>query len=180
MRHPLPPTSTPSMKTPTQNSTTITPTSNIIPSPPECHQFPILSSFNPGLLQRGKRLVNGVDLDCQLFNGMIIETVRLCAKLNEPLQFQYQNGKHGIRLIKLPMSKSNRGTVTPNIKRCIDDMLSVFDDNDKDVADVVVDTLLDYLLKSHRTKGYHQNSQGSEGSVDKITRRWAVIAKQKC
>jgi hypothetical protein len=25
----------------------------------------------------------------------------------------------------------------------------VFDDNDKDVADVVVDTLLDYLLKSH-------------------------------
>ena len=47
------------------------------------------------------------------------------------------------------MSKSNRGTVTPNIKRCIDDMLSVFDDNDKDVADVVVDTLLNYLLKSH-------------------------------
>jgi hypothetical protein len=31
-------------------------------------------------------------------------------------------------------------------------MLSVFDDNDKDVAKVVVDTLLDYLLKSHRTK----------------------------
>jgi hypothetical protein len=28
----------------------------------------------------------------------------------------------------------------------------VFDDNDKDVPDVVVDTLLDYLLKSHRTK----------------------------
>ncbi len=83
---------------------------------------------------------------------MIDETVRLCAKLNEPLQFQYQNGKHGIRLIKLPMSKSNRGTVTPNIKKCLDDMLSVFDDNDKDVADVVDDTLLNYLLKSHRTK----------------------------
>jgi hypothetical protein len=100
-----------------------------------------------------KAFVNGVDLDCQLFNGMIDETVRLCAKLNEPLQFQYQNGKHGIRLIKLPMSKSNRGTVTPKIKKCIDDMLSVFDDNDKDVADdVVVDTLLDYLLKSNRTK----------------------------
>jgi hypothetical protein len=47
--------STPSMKTPTQHSTTITPTSNIIPSPPECHplsqEFLILSSFNPGLLQ---------------------------------------------------------------------------------------------------------------------------------
>jgi hypothetical protein len=116
--------STPSMKTPTQNSTTITPTSNIIPSPPECHplsqEFPVLSSFNPGLLQRGTRLVNGVDLDCQLFHDMIDETVRLCAKLNEPLQFQYQNSKHGIRLIKLPMSKSNRGTVTPNIKKCLE------------------------------------------------------------
>jgi hypothetical protein len=31
-------------------------------------------------------------------------------------------------------------------------MLSVFDDNDKDVVKVVVDTLLYYLLKSHRTK----------------------------
>ena len=59
--------STPSMKTPTQNSTTITPASNIIPSPPECHQFPILSSFNPGLLQRGMRLVNGFDLDVSCF-----------------------------------------------------------------------------------------------------------------
>ncbi len=72
--------STPSMKTPTQKSTTITPTSNIIPSPPECHplsqEFPILSSFNPGLLQHGRCLVNGVDLDCQLFNGMIDETMR--------------------------------------------------------------------------------------------------------
>ena len=85
---------------------------------------------------------------------MIDETVRICSKLNEPLQFQYQNGKYGIRLIKLLMSKSNRGTVTPpNIKKCIDDMLSVFDDNDKDVADdVVIDTLLDYLLKSNITK----------------------------
>jgi len=73
--------STPSMKTPTQNSTTITPTTNIIPSTYECHslsqEFPILSSFNPGLLWRGRCLVNGVDLDCQLFNGMIDETVRL-------------------------------------------------------------------------------------------------------
>jgi hypothetical protein len=46
---------TPSMKTTIHHSTTITPTFNIIPSPPECHplsqEFPILSSFNPGLLQ---------------------------------------------------------------------------------------------------------------------------------
>ena len=150
--------STPSMKTPTQKSTMITPTSNIIPSLDKCHslsqEFPVLSSFNPGSLRRGRHLVNGVDLDCQLLNGMIDETVRICSKLNEQLQFQYQNGKYGIRLIKLLISKSNRGTVTPpNIKKCIDDMLSVYDDNDKDVADdVVVDTLLEYLLKSNRTK----------------------------
>ena len=85
--------STPSVKMPTQNSTMITPAHNIIPSSPgECHslsqEFPVLSSFNPGLLRRGRRLVNGVDLDCQLFNGMIDETVRLCAKLNEPLQYE--------------------------------------------------------------------------------------------
>jgi hypothetical protein len=80
--------STPSMKTPTQNSTTITPKSNTIPSTYDCHslsqKFPILSSFNPVFLRRGRRLVNGVDLDCQLVNGMIDETVRLCAKLNKP------------------------------------------------------------------------------------------------
>jgi len=85
---------------------------------------------------------------------MIDELVKLCTKLDEPLQFQYSNGKHGIRLIKLPMSKSNSGRVTPNIKKCIDEMLSIFvDDNDRDGAnDVVVDMLLDYLLKNERTK----------------------------
>jgi hypothetical protein len=149
--------STPSVKTPTQNSTMITPTSNMIPSLDKRHtlsqEFLVLSSFNPGLLQCGSRVVNEVDLDCQLFNGMIDESVRLCAKLKEPLQFQYQNGKHGIRLIKLPMSKSNSSTVTPNIKKCIDEMLSVFGDTNIDgVHNVVIDTLLDYLVKSNRTK----------------------------
>ncbi len=112
--------STPSVKTSTQNSTMTTPTSDMIPSLDEWHclsqEFPVLTSFNPSLLQRGSRVVNGVDLDCQLFNSMIDESVRLCAKLNKPLQFQYQNGIHGVRLIKLPMSKSNSGTVIPNIK----------------------------------------------------------------
>jgi hypothetical protein len=102
--------STPSMKMPTQHSTMITPTSNIIPYPYECHslsqELPVLSSFNPGLLWHGRHLVNEVDLDCQLFNDMIDETVRLYAKLNKPLQFQYQNGKHGIRLINSLTPKS--------------------------------------------------------------------------
>ncbi len=68
-----------------------------------------------------------------------------------PLQFQYQNDKHVIWLIKLPMSKSNSGIVTPNVKNCIDGMLLVFDDNNKDGAyDVVIHVLLDYLVKSNR------------------------------
>ncbi len=76
--------STPSVKTSTQNFTMITPTSDMIPSLDERHclsqEFPVLTSFNPSLLQRGSRVVNGVDLDCQLFNGMIDESVRLCAR----------------------------------------------------------------------------------------------------
>jgi hypothetical protein len=151
--------STPSVKRPTNNNSTIvTPTSIIrpAPDPDDCHtlhqEFLILSSFNPDLLQHGKRLVNGVDLDCQLFWGMIHESVKLCTKLNEALQFQYQHDKHGIWLIKLPISKSNRGIVTPNMKKCMDEVLLVFDDNDDDGAhDIVVDVLLDYLVKSNRT-----------------------------
>ncbi len=52
------------------------------------------------------------------------------------------------------MSKSNSGVVTPNIKKCINEILSIFvNDNNKDGAnDVVVDVLLDYLFKNERTK----------------------------
>ncbi len=152
--------SAPSVKRPTNNNSSIvTPTSIVWPAPDpnDCHalhqEFPILSSFNPDLLQGGKHLVNRVDFDCQLFWGMIHESVKLCTKLNELLQFQYQNGKHGIWLIKLPISKSNHGIVTPNIKKCMDEMLLVFNDNDGDGArDIVVDVLLDCLVKSNRTK----------------------------
>ncbi len=63
--------------------------------------------------------MNGVDLDLQLFQGMIHESVKYCDMHNEPLQFQYSNGKHGVRLIKLPMSKGNDGRVTPNIKNAL-------------------------------------------------------------
>ena len=88
--------STPSLKMPTQNYTTmITLTSNMVQSPDECcslsEEILVLASFNPRLLQSERRVVNGVDLDSQLFHGMINELVRLCTTLNEPLQFQYQN-----------------------------------------------------------------------------------------
>jgi hypothetical protein len=101
-------------------------TINQSPALDECYtlhqEFLVLSSFNPGVLQHGRRVVNRVGLDCQMFQGMIDELIKLCTKLNEPLQFQYQNGGHGIWLIKLPMSKSNSDIVTPNIRKCIDEI----------------------------------------------------------
>ena len=87
--------------------------------------------------------MNGVDLDLQLFQGMIHESVNYCDMHNKLLQFQYSNGKHGVRLIKLPMSKGNDGRVTPNIKKCVDEMLSVVSEDVRDDAnDIVVNLLL--------------------------------------
>ena len=62
---------------------------------------------------------------------------------NEPLQFQYSNGKHGVHLKKLPMSKGNNGRVIPNIKKCADEMLSVVSEDVRDDAnDIVVNLLI--------------------------------------
>jgi len=117
------------------------------------NQFPALSSISPDALQQGKRVVNGVDLDLQLFQGMIHDLVKYCDMHNKPLQFQYSNGKHRVCLIKLPMSKGNDDRVTPNIKKCVDEMLSdVSEDVRDDANDIVVDLLLDYLLKSNKAK----------------------------
>jgi len=51
------------------------------------------------------------------------------------------------------MSKGNDGRVTPKIKKCVDEMLSVVSEDVRDDAnDIVVDLLLDYLLKSNKSK----------------------------
>ena len=64
------------------------------------------------------------------------------------------------------MSKSNHGIVTPNIKKCMDEIFLVFDDNnDNGARDIVVDVLLDYLVKSNRTK-----------LMEKL-RKWKMIPK---
>jgi hypothetical protein len=48
------------------------------------------------------------------------------------------------------MSKCNDGRLTPNIKKCVDEILSVVSEDVRDDAnDIVVDLLLDYLLKSN-------------------------------
>jgi hypothetical protein len=122
-------------------------------NPTDPNQFSALSSVSPNALQRGKRVVNGVDLDLQLFQGMIHDSVKYCDMHSEPLQFQYSNGQHGVRLIKLPMSKGKDGRVTPNIQKCVDEMLTVVSEDFKDDADdIVVDMLLDYLLQSNKAK----------------------------
>jgi hypothetical protein len=54
--------------TPSSTSTSTTSTG-------DPNQFPALSSISPNALQRVKRVVNGVDLDLQLFQGMIHELV---------------------------------------------------------------------------------------------------------
>jgi len=51
------------------------------------------------------------------------------------------------------MSKGNDGRVTPNIKKCVDEMLSVVSEDVRDDAnDIVVDLLLEYLLQSNKSK----------------------------
>ena len=66
---------------------------------------------------------------------------------HESLEFQYPNGKHGVRLIKLPMSWSNNGRVTPNIKKCIEELLSAIgSDDDAAAQENAFDIILDYLV----------------------------------
>ena len=82
---------------------------------------------------------------------MTHDSVKYCDMHNKPLQFQYSNGKHGVCLIKLSMSKDSDGRVAPIIKKCIDKILPVvLEDVRDDANDIVVDLILDYLLKSNK------------------------------
>jgi len=125
--------------TPSSTSTTTTSTG-------DPNQFPALSSISPNVLQREKHVVNRLDLDLPLFQGMIHESVNYCDMHNEPLRFQYSNSKHGFCLIKLPMSKGNNGRVIPNIKKCVDEMLSVVSEDVRDGANDIVVNLLPEIL----------------------------------
>ena len=62
----------------------ITPSSNSTTSTGDPNQFPALSSISPDALLRGKRVVNRVDLDLQLFQGMIHDLVKYYDMHNEP------------------------------------------------------------------------------------------------
>ena len=57
-------------------------------------QFPCLSKLAPGIADRGKRVIGGVDLDRALMEGVLKETQEVANNHNEPWGFQYENGKH--------------------------------------------------------------------------------------
>lgn len=122
-------------------------------------QFPTISKFCPDLLHRNRpeRVVNGVDLDLQLFHAIIAESVDLCKKLDEPLQYQHSNGQHRTRLIKLliPNSKRRR-LLKPNIEKCFDEIISVLQSvnfvGDDRFDHQIVTLLVDYLAENHRSQ----------------------------
>ena len=117
--------------------------------------------------------MNGVDLDLQLFQGMIHDSVNYCNMHNEPLQFQYSNGKHGFHLIKLPMSKGNDGRVTPNINKCVDEMLSVVLENVReDANDIVVDLLLTSSSREEKRHVLRFASPLSQKKLKLFVRSW--------
>ncbi len=88
-------------------------------------------------------------MDLVLFQGVIADSVKFCELHKEQLEFKHGNGKHGVRLIKLPMSMNNNGIVTPKIKPCIDEIISSFGDEEEAAHDIV-DTLLEYMINNHK------------------------------
>ena len=130
----------------------IVPNDQLIISETVRKQFPSLAKFCPSLLRRGINVTRGMDLDMINSQGVLSDIVNWCEMCNEPLQYNYTNGRHGVRLIKLPMSKSNTGVVKPNIKKCMNDLIACIDDRD-DGNDIVIDILIDYLLSGkNKTK----------------------------
>ncbi len=89
------------------------------------------------------------------FQRVIKHCYTYCKETGESLQFTHSNGKHGVRLVELPIQRLERGRLTPNASRCLDAMLSVCEeycDVDSDVEDDIFDHLIDYLLKRNREK----------------------------
>jgi hypothetical protein len=120
-------------------------------------KFPGIAKLSPDLcmLQRGQGLCNGADLNMVHFQQVIKDCYTYCKETGQSLQFTHSNGKHGVRLVELPIQRLERGRLTPNASRCLDAMLSVWEeycDVDSDVEDDIFDHLIDYLLKRNREK----------------------------
>ncbi len=110
-------------------------------------EFLVLVSFNSGVLQRGRCILNRVDSDHQLFQSMIGELVWNCAQNSTRLcNFNTKKVSMEFSWSSFPMLKSNSGWYSKlqYIEKCFDEMFLVFNDYNKDGKhNVVVDVLLD-------------------------------------
>ena len=115
-------------------------------------QFPALSKYYPEVFHHGRNFIGEIDLDFQLL--IISETVALCKMKKEPLQYMHSNGKHGVRLIELPITLSKDGTeVQPNINRFLDEQLlpAININTEKEKAkNDITEVLLEYLMDNSR------------------------------
>ena len=122
----------------------------------ERKKFPALSKYYPEVFHRGRNVQGGVDLDFQLLQSIISESVALCKMKDEPLQYMHSNGRQGTRLIELPITLSkDRTEVQPNINRFIDEQLlpAININTAKEKADNdITGVLLDYLTDKRRQR----------------------------
>ncbi|KAL7528525.1 hypothetical protein ACHAXR_003576, partial [Thalassiosira sp. AJA248-18] len=117
-------------------------------------RFPALAKVAPEVLNRGERMMKDVDMDQQLMQAILRDIDHVSEFHDEPLKYSHVNGKHQVQLIHLPLSKSNDGTVTPSIKRCMEDLLQTIADDTSSYEhqDEAVDQMLDFLIKNHKPK----------------------------
>lgn len=122
-------------------------------------KFPTLTKLSPHILNRQVRVVAGIDLDLQMFRGMLSDAVSFSETQNEPLQYTDWTGNSGVRLIKLPLEKKRNGKIVPNVKSCLAglvDALNIYDNGSKndvqECHDEIIDVLLEYVAKYDKQK----------------------------
>ncbi|KAL7547084.1 hypothetical protein ACHAWF_010402 [Thalassiosira exigua] len=105
--------------------------------------FPTLNRFMPQLLQRGKRMMKGMDLDQVQMNAALREMVRFKEEKGEAIGFDHGNG-HGVSpLIPLSTVTTRDGKAKHNVEAFVDD---VFRELEGDEQEEFVYGLLDVLL----------------------------------
>ena len=133
----------------------VTPANQIPVTPAMQKKFPTLTKLAPTILNRQVRVVRGVDLDLQMYRGMLSDAVSFSEMENEPLQYTDWTGNSGAQLIKLPLEKKRNGKIVPNVKSCINsliDALNTYNNTNDDDDDEIIDVLLDYVAKYDKQK----------------------------
>lgn len=112
-------------------------------------EFPTLAAFMPNVLNRGKNVVRGMDMDKDLMESAIREIDKFKIKISEPLEYSHGNG-HGVHLVHLPIVKKKDGSLAPDVERFMTDLFGVLDKSED--RHKVVDGLMGYLLKAHEVR----------------------------